>query len=141
MGRARGPCSERSGESERGEPAGPATRPPCGSLLGRQGACLPVATGTLDHSPARLPAHLLSALSLLLHRPGSGGRGAAAERRGQAPPGPGEEGAGFPGKEGPLPTPLRVTGPTPSVSLRAPASGRAGLGVIGFPSCVWEIRF
>ena len=28
-----------------------------------------------------------------------------------------------------------------SVSLRAPASGRAGLGVIGFPSCVWEIRF
>ena len=127
MGLARGPCSERSGESERGEQAGPATRPPCGSLLGRQGACLPVAMVTLDHSPSRLPAHLPSAPSLLLHCPGSGGRGAAAEGRGQAPPGPGEEDAGFPGKEGPLPTPLRVTGPTRSLSPCEPRL-LAGLG-------------
>lgn len=68
--------------------------------------------------------------------------GSHREERTGSPWGLGEEDAGFPGKEVPLPTPLLVSGPYPlSVSLRALASGRAGLGVIGFPSCVWEIRF
>ena len=55
---------------------------------------------TLDHSSSTLPAHLLSALSLLLHCPGSGGRGQPQRGEDRLPRGLGEEGAGFPGKAG-----------------------------------------
>lgn len=58
---------------------------------------------------------------------------------------PGAWGRRVPDSQGtwvPLTMPLRVAGSHPhSISLQAPASGRAGLGVIGFPLCVWEIRF
>lgn len=55
---------------------------------------------TLGHSSSRLPAHLLSALSLLLHCPGSGGWGQPQRGEDRLPRGPGEEGAGFPGNAG-----------------------------------------
>lgn len=82
---------------------------------------------TLGHSSSRLPAHLLSAPSLLLCCPGSGGWGQPQRgedrlpRLGRRVRIPRERGAAHHAPPG-----WRV--PPHSISLQAPASGRAGLG-------------
>ena len=73
---------------------------------------------------------------------GVGAGGSHREERTGSPGARGRRVLDSQGTQVPLTMPLRVAGShPPSISLRAPASGRAGLGVVGFPLCVWEIRF